>query len=362
MRLKLAPCLIRLCPALLALSVAPACVESTPIGGNPVDTEGDETDSDVSDTEFPTAECVDSPPEFACTVPFSECNAECGGPASVFDSNGCLRQTCQDTSECPAGRECVRTGDWGGGPPSSTFCEMFDGECSCGSTADGNPDVRVCVPSEDIPVVDPVVCDNYGSGNGFEWTAGTPVAGLSTCTVMGVPAPEIQLDCTGAMTGTASLSIAGLMTLDLQGGEVLTIEYIVEDNGSWQNEWLDVTNDANALQSARAAQTSELLPSGAAADFWGVNFALEAVPSECPFVACDGGSTFDLGTRPAAIRAGGPDFFEDFRPGQSGDIPGKFGGISPRLFLRQAVEGGCPSPDAGAPPQWYALSVVSAPF
>ena len=142
------------------------CILSKDVGDSPADSDG--PDPTVADTEDPSEGETggsDLPlvcelnPAYACATPPPPCDDEwCGGPLSGLDADGCPRLTCSGDSSCPSGYTCVTLGDWGACDASSTFCEEFEGVCSCGGTADCSPYVSYCVEDEIAP---PAVCHTF---------------------------------------------------------------------------------------------------------------------------------------------------------------------------------------------------------
>lgn len=357
--------------SLALVLIAAGCVEPTPIGGTPNDSDG--SDSDSGDPPSgdssgglppPAAECPDSPPEYMCEGGYDCSFGPCGGVTSVFDADGCMRAGCQGPDDCPDGRQCVRLGDWGGAPPSSTFCETVDGECSCGATADGNPDVRVCVPDEEVPEFDAEACENIGEGRAFVWISSPPDDGALDCTFDGASGDQLEMTCPAAVGGSITLNVEGASRANIRPGAALVVEYSTRKTAASLDEWLRITHEGGWPEILSAAHASELLPPGAAADWWGTNFAIETVPMVCPFAACEG-SPLSIGQRPAGIRAGNtnsddPSFYVDVFAGEFAAIPGKYGGWTPYLTVVSGREGGCPE-DISEGGLWSA-SVVSDNF
>ncbi|MEM7155371.1 MAG: hypothetical protein AAF799_21155 [Myxococcota bacterium] len=348
---------------------AAACIAPVTIGGNPVDSDSDsdsgvDTDDPVLTTGEPPAEtedvpanaCPDSPEDYACTVP-TTCNGFCGGMGSEYDADGCLRSRCSIDDDCADGRTCVRLGDWGGGAPSSTFCEMSEGECVCGGTADGNVDIRVCIPDEEIPEFDPAVCSELGSGASFSWVVGEVTAGESTCTVLAV-GDMLDMACTGAIEGDVTLALAAGIDL-FAVDDVIALDYRVDTPGKWTDQWVKLQVDGKIGAQVVAAQTSNLAPSGESAGWLtDGSYELSLAEATCPYTACDGVIS-DFGLRPIALRAGQGENFEDFWPGEAGPVPGKFGGVSPDISVLEMREGSC---FLDQPPQWLSFVIVREGF
>lgn len=356
--------------SLFVLLLAPtACIAPVTIGGNPADTEdggdsetnpadsGDAGDS-ATDSGGPPLACPDSPPDFTCSTPHDCSFGGCGGPTGDFDADGCLRVRCSDDTDCPGERVCVRVGDWGGGLPSSTFCEDFEGACSCGGTADGSEEVRVCVPPEEVPEFDPVACADLGSGEAFTWVSSPAAVGVSDCAVLAVGA-TVELDCTGATMGTVELELSLPGPNPLEEGDEIELEYVVADMGGYVEQWLALRRGAFPNVRVLAAMASDLVPPGEGIEWWSEGaFGLSASPEVvCPITACAGEP--ELGVRPEAIRAEQGGVFTDFGPGDAGPIPGKYGEVSPSIAVQQAYERGC---DPNGPYGWASLTVVWDPI
>ena len=355
--------------SLLLVSMgATACIAPVTIGGNPVESDSDsDSDGDTDDPvlttgdetedtgDVPANACPDSPEEYACTVP-TTCNGFCGGIQSEYDADGCLRSRCQTDDECADGRTCVRLGDWGGGAPSSTFCEMSEGECVSGGTADGNADIRVCIPDEEIPEFDPLLCSELGSGESFTFVAGAPQAGVSSCTVLATGA-ALEMMCTGAIEGGVTLELAD--GIELFSVDVVSLDYRVDTPGKWTDRWVKLEIDGELGPLVIAAQGSNLAPMGEDSS-WLTDgaYELSLAPANCPFTACDGVIS-DFGLRPRALRAGQGETFTDFWPGSAGPVPGKFGGFSPELTVLEMRDGSCLLDQS---PQWLSFVVVREGF
>jgi len=343
---------------LISLTSA-ACIAPIDIGDNPIDTEGDPGDTDpttgggtVDDGDVPAVACPWSPPEFVCTTPY-ECGEFCGGATSEFDADGCLRSRCTDDEDCEGGRVCVRLGDWGGGAPSSTFCEMSGDVCQCGGTADGQEGIRVCMPPEEVPEFDPVVCSTFGTEASFTWELGDPMPGNSACTVVAVGS-TLDLDCTGAIEGAVSLSFSLAQPIPFVVDDVLSVEHIREEEAERENRWIKLTRDQLPNQRIIAAVTTDLVPMGEDISWWSDGFFdLEHVDVGCPFMECEGLPGYYR--RVGAIRAGSNGNVMDFGPGTQGGIPGKYGEIAPSIAVQQVRERTC---DGDGPPTRLSLSVV----
>lgn len=96
---------------LILCSSLGGCVAPIVIGGTPDDTDssgnsmgdvGSQT-LDGGSSGGPAVTCPDSPPDFACTVPY-ECGELCGGLQSEFDVDGCLRARCTTDADCRRSR------------------------------------------------------------------------------------------------------------------------------------------------------------------------------------------------------------------------------------------------------------------
>ncbi|MCA9708308.1 MAG: hypothetical protein KDK70_20825 [Myxococcales bacterium] len=320
------------------------------IGGNPGDT-------DPGDTDEPGQVCPDSPPEFACSVP-TACNGFCGGVQSEFDADGCLRARCTTDEDCPGDRVCVRLGDWGSGASSTTTCEMFDGTCECGGTLDGSVNVRVCMPPEEVPPVDVLRCEDFGSGVVFSWEAGTIGSGASTCTVTGL-GDTIDLECTGAIAGPASLAVNLVHDPLLEVDEVVGVETLEIDDGTGPQRWVKITSPVAPFERLAAVDASELFPPGETVDWWGTGlFAMEPVEIGCPYIACNGPSE-GYGQRPGGIRVESNSVIEDLEPGESAQLPSDGTGAddpTPSVHVQRVVDGACN--ESVEPPHWYSLSIV----
>ncbi len=346
----------------LLISLVPvACIAPIDIGDNPADTEDDPGDTDPStgdgtadSGDVPAVACPFSPPDFACTVPY-ECGEFCGGPTSEFDADGCLRSRCTDDTDCEGGRVCVRLGDWGGGAPSSTFCEMSGDVCQCGGTLDGREDIQVCMPPEEVPEYDEVTCSAFGTEESFAWESGSPAPGSSTCTVVAV-GPTLDLDCTGAIDGAVGLSFSLSEPNPFVVDDVLTLDYFEESFTASEYRWIKLVGTQPLGPRIIAVLASDLVPPGETISWWtdGI-FGLETVDVGCPFVACEGQPEFSrrLGAIQVLVNGSGT----EFPPGTQGDILAEFGEISPSIAVQQVSDRMCEDGGDGSP-AWVSMSMV----
>jgi hypothetical protein len=115
----------------------------------------------------PFGECAVPPLSDGTTCSLAAtCDAlDCGKPWSLYDVNGCRRETCSDSRDCPAGKRCVAGPVVGGTSTcwssSCESCEELSGECRCTCTDDCA--VRtVCLPLEEAPPEDDCSLNGLG--------------------------------------------------------------------------------------------------------------------------------------------------------------------------------------------------------
>jgi hypothetical protein len=115
-----------------------------------VDEEFDEGSGNASEPssggEPPTA----CPPESECTLPLvcGEDGIECDGVLARANEDGCPRQPCSDSGECPAGSSCFLPYSWGLCGPHACYDNEDTGACECSFGLDCNND-GLCVPDEE---------------------------------------------------------------------------------------------------------------------------------------------------------------------------------------------------------------------
>jgi len=98
-------------------------------------------------------EGIDECPEvsgFNCLGPVNcEDGFQCGDLSSPFDSDGCLRPSCNSDEDCAEGDRCYIGQDFGDCLSSNVFCDQEGDMCLCGSSDDCGG--AFCVPQEIYP-------------------------------------------------------------------------------------------------------------------------------------------------------------------------------------------------------------------
>ncbi|MCA9642179.1 MAG: hypothetical protein H6718_07835 [Polyangiaceae bacterium] len=99
-----------------------------------------------------------------CTVEELCAVAKCGGAATArFNADGCIRRNCTASSQCATGEVCFLPGLVENTClPSGRSCEIYEGRCTCGGTADCGGG-GLCVPEAEIPEDTCVVPDDCNS-------------------------------------------------------------------------------------------------------------------------------------------------------------------------------------------------------
>lgn len=343
-----------------------ACVSGKSVGEIPdTDDAGDSGSSDATDSVGPgdatepdpsaggtgvPAMCLEEPVQ--CTSDGFCSGADCG-VTDHWDENGCPRPSC-GLEACPAGLECFHFADWNLSTSSGWGCELFEGECECGETADGNEDVSHCVPEEIMPPpVERCVPPLPGGG---PFAIDPPLgdtSGTSECTVLALD--PLQLDCTGDFTGTFTITLASASAPALAVDQAVTLELYAQAQVEWLDQWLRITTDAFPSTPVVAVQASELLPADAPAAFWPTNVELEVGDIGCIEYWCGLESAQTVTGR--SIRVGqGPEAI-DVAGGESADVPGKFGGELPVITVHEAREGAC-GINLGDQPGFYSFVIV----
>lgn len=108
--------------------------------------EGSGNASEPSSGGEPPTAC---PPESECTLPLvcGEDGIECDGVLARANADGCPRQPCIDSGECPAGSSCFLPRSWAVCGPHGCY-DDDDGTCECSFGADCN-NQGLCVPDEE---------------------------------------------------------------------------------------------------------------------------------------------------------------------------------------------------------------------
>lgn len=366
----------RLLVVALGLGFA-GCVTSKPVGGNPGDgmndgdagddaddMDGDSTDDGVDDgvddgigdsmgDTGPGQLCPDMPG----SCPNPECdNGSCSGPLSDYDQDGCIRPRCS-VDECPAGRTCVSMEAWGSCVPSTSVCEPDGAACGCGGTADCSGFESVCVPDDEAPPpVEQCVADDPGGAFEFTPSIGDENAGQATCTV--TSAELLEFNCTGDFNGMFALDLYASGQVDLVDNEEVTIQYWFEGEIEWANEWLRITRAGFPDTPVVAISADELLPPGVAgSDFWPTNADLAPIDIGCPGVLCEDNG--QLRTGQAITKTGDNPDGQSWAAGQGGVLPGKFGGETVTIQVRDARQGACGA-NLGDQQAWYALTLTQS--
>jgi hypothetical protein len=78
----------------------------------------------------------------------------------VFDEQGCLRLSCEDHDDCPAGQKCYRAHRYYDGYASPSDIGCYDGTEGCECISSGDNGGRFCVDEADYPgdVAEPEDC------------------------------------------------------------------------------------------------------------------------------------------------------------------------------------------------------------
>ncbi len=346
------------------------CVTPKSVGGNPDDGMNDDGVDDGDDVMNGTADvgdddtagpddgvddgnddsagmCPDNPTMCATTCE----DGSCSGPLSEFDEDGCLRVRC-DSGPCPDGRTCIDLEPWGQCVGSTTVCELDGDVCQCGGTPDCMP-ASICVPDDQVPPpVESCIAPNPGAGFSFEPSIGED-GGAATCTVDSVD--PIQFNCAGDFNGVYTLDLFTSAEVDLTAGEEVTVNYWFEADVEYANEWLRVTRDGFPGEPIVAVSADALLPPGVGGgDFWPTNVDIETADIGCPTAFC-----VDTGMQYTgrAIRTVNGTETGEFAAGEGGFVPGKFGGETVVIQVREAREGACGA-NLGDQEAWHALSLV----
>jgi hypothetical protein len=310
-----------------------------------------EPDPSAGDTGVPGL-CLEEP--FECTSD-GFCQGDACGVTDHWDENGCPRPSCGASNECPAGLSCFHFADWNLDSSSGWGCELFDGECQCGETADGNADVSHCVPPEIMPP--PVERCVPASPGGGAFSIDPPLGdtgGTAQCTVLAVD--PLQLECTGDFTGTFTITLASSAAHNLAVDQAVTLEFHAQAQVEWLDQWLRILSDDGATVSVVAVQASALLPSDATDPFWPTNVELEVGDIGCIGYFCGEGGQTVIGR---SIRVGQGDEAIDVAGGESADVPGKFGGELPVITVHEARDGAC-GITLGDQPGMYSFVIVQA--
>jgi hypothetical protein len=309
---------------------------------------GTETDPSAGDTGVPGM-CLVEPVQ--CTSD-GFCSGEGCGVTDHWDENGCPRPAC-GSSECPEGMVCFHFADWNQSASSGWGCDIEDGECLCGETADANPDVSHCVPEAIMPPpVDRCVPPSPGEAFSVEPALGD-VGGTSACTVLATG--PLQLDCAGDFTGTFTVTLASAGSPALSVDQAVTLEYYAEAQTEWLDQWLRITTEEFPSEPVVAVQASALLPPGVSAEFWPTNVVLDIGDIGCLRYGCDPDGAMSVTGR--SIRVGPESVATDFAGGESGNVPGKFGGEQPVITVQEVRDGACGA-NLGEQPGWVSFVIV----
>ena len=336
------------------------CVTSKDVGQTP-DTDDEPTDSATGDSSSELTGnpggvqlCPDNP-GMCADVDGNFCGDDAGGPISEFDADCCLRPRCDGDGQCPDGRVCVVLGSWGTGAASWTECAPEGDACSCGATADGDPDAAVCVPAELAPLAPaPEQCNTESTGTALTVTPDEPtMVGTASCTVTGLVETVIDLQCEGEFSGPVTLGIAtGAPSLAITVDEVVTVTLLNKTEGG-PTQWYVVVENGTGERVIVAGDGEDLTPDGSTPP-WPTNVdTVELMAIGCPVSAC--------GEYGVVLRASqGDGSFVDVAPGQTSGVPGKFGGSTPQLSVFEArrSDGECDQPTA----RWIGYSMVVPGF
>lgn len=232
---------------------------------------------------------------------------------------------------CPPGEGSTGTGSSG----EATTGAATSGGATSGPTTSG--------PTTGGPSHD---CAVGGIGDAFAW-ATPPGPGTAAC--IRISDGSLALDCTGDFTGIFTLMLASSGTLGIVVGDPLEVDVRRTDAGEWlrvrgQNQWYVV-----------AGQGPTVAPPDAPADWFHPNVAVAPVPAVCAPVDCGDGS--GDAQVPRALAFGQGEQVAVYAAGESGGVPGEFGGERYHAVVTEATTGVCGG-DAAA--EHFAFSVVSS--
>lgn len=151
----------------------PATTSTASENGTDENGTGEDGTGEASTGGEPPASC---PPKSQCSVPL-ECSPTgfepCGGILGRSDANGCPRQPCSASEDCPAGTTCFLPYSWLQCGQHGCQDDPETGTCECGFGLDCNND-GLCVPDDEgLPpdvdgtqfcgaLTDPTSCDDSG--------------------------------------------------------------------------------------------------------------------------------------------------------------------------------------------------------
>lgn len=320
--------------------------------GSAGDDSGDGSDADASagDDGVPSM-CLEEPTQ--CTSD-GFCSGEGCTILQHWDESGCPRPSCSSDADCPEGLSCFQFDDWNRSTSSGWGCDVEDGECVCGETADASEGVAHCVPDEQMPPpvdrcvppapgpafsIDPLLGDGDGDG-------------AAQCTVSAVG--PLRLDCTGDFVGTFAITLATDDTPALAIDQPVTLEYHAEAQIEWLDQWLRITADDGSVVVA-AVQASTLLPPDAPDPFWPAGLEVSTADIGCIAYGCDDESPMMITGRAIRVELGGD--VADFAGGEAGTVPGTFDGPAPTIAVQEAREGAC-GINLGDQSGWTSLVIV----
>jgi len=190
--------------ALLALTLS-GCAFPKVVGDSPLD-ESTGTTAIATATEpvltgGPAPVCDN--PAFTCSQPMDCENRGCGKPGSLYDADGCLRRSCEDTP-CGADEICFTlepTGDCNG---DVVACADVDGVCSCEL---GDCITRHCIRADEGPPVEcPGITDEAAclAADCSEFTTIVTATIVEGACVFGEPQPLCMWFPGQAWGGTAT--------------------------------------------------------------------------------------------------------------------------------------------------------------
>jgi hypothetical protein len=341
---------------ILPLFALGGCVTPKDVGQTP-DTDVEQPDSTSGE---PGSEVTGNPgglqlcpdnPGMCADVDGNFCGDDAGGPISTFDADCCARPRCDGDGQCPDGRVCVVLGGWGGGASSSMSCVPEGGACSCGATADGDPDAAVCVPAELAPPAPaPEQCSTGSTGTALTVSPDEPtMVGTASCTVTALVGTAIDLQCEGDFAGPVTLGVAtGAPSFAIRVDDVVGVTLSNKADGG-PTQWYVVVEDSFGERVIVAGNGEDLTPDGSTPP-WPTNVStVELIAIGCPVSECG-----DFGLVLRASQDG--DQAIDVAPGQSKTVVGKFGGYPPILSVFEARLGAgeCDRPTA----RWVGYSMV----
>jgi hypothetical protein len=335
---------------LLAGCVTPKAIGQTPDTDTDTDTDLDGTQTSASasgnvDTTGGSLVCPDNP-GMCADVDHNFCEQDPGGLESLFDADCCPRPRCDGGGPCPEGRVCIGVGPYGGGGPSSLFCELDEtSTCGCGATADGAHDVRVCIREEEVSQDAPSLCTLDEVGGAFTITDPLPqtVDAVWSCDVTAVSDNGFSLACSaGELTGTPSFAFGDDVVLPLAVGDHVGVDFRSDDTGGRPQVWVRIDKGGPTI----VLGMGETLTYPGENPPWPAGVApLEAVDAGCPQFECDGEGPSWSGR---LLRAGSDPFGVVVGPGEA--LVLDTGGDAPPAVLHvyEAHQGNC-GPHAGQP-------------